>query len=181
MTPEAFTATVVPLRDKLYRFAVSLLRNGPEGEDVAQDVLLKLWAKRHTLAHVDNVEAWAIRATRNLAIDRMRHSSWRTGDVDALYDRAAASVGADVRVEQREAVAAVYASMEALPEVQRAVLHLREVEQQSYREIGEALQLSEAQVKVYLHRARKHVRGAIDHSHAPGAERRPPATQRNRP
>lgn len=169
MTSATFIDTVLPLRDRCYRLAASLLRNGPESEDVAQDVMMRLWARRSRLAEIDNLEAFALRAARNAALDRKRHSSWRTGDVDALYDRAAADVAPDTRAEQREAVDAVFACMDDLPEVQRSILHLREVEQLTYDEIGEALELSATQVKVYLHRARKRVRAAVDPSHAPGA------------
>ena len=178
MTQQTFVATVVPLRDKCYRFAASLLRNGPESEDVAQEVLLRMWARRDQLHGIDNLEAWAIRATRNLSLDRMRHSSWRTGDVDALYGQASAEVSAERRVEEREAVDAVFATMAELPESQRAVLHLREVEQLSYGEIGEALELSPSQVKVYLHRARKRVRERLDPSHAPTPSS-PPTTAKH--
>ena len=45
-----------------------------------------------------------------------------------------------------------------LPEIQRDVFHLRDVEGKSYQEIAEALQLSEEQVKVYLFRARQKIR-----------------------
>lgn len=167
MTRESFIATVLPLREKCFRYAVTQLRNRPESEDVAQEIMLRLWDRRERLAQVDNLEAFAIRATRNLCIDRARHSSWRTTDVDALYDAATADTPADVRAEQREAVAAVFGAAERLSEVQRAVFHLREVEQLSYAEIAAALDLSAAQVKVYLHRARKHVRQAIDPAHDP--------------
>jgi len=172
MTPEDFTSTILPLRTKCYRFAASMLRNGQESEDVAQEVMIKLWDRRDTLQHIDNVEAWAIRATRNMAIDRMRHSSWRTGDVEVLYAHASSALSADERVEQQEAVEAVFTEMNALPELQRSILHLREVEQKTYEEIATTLQLSDAQVKVYLHRARKKIRESIDQSHAPSSNQR---------
>ena len=167
MTAADFTSRVLPLRDKCYRFAVSMLRNGPESEDVAQDVLLKLWDRRERLGAIDNLEAFAIRATRNAALDRMRHSAWRTRDTDELYGMTSAEVAPDRRVEEAEAVSAVFATMAHLPEVQRAILHLREVEQQSYDEIAATLEISAAKVKVYLHRARKRVRELIDPAHAP--------------
>lgn len=167
MTRERFTTDVLPLRQPCYRFAVSLLHNGPEAEDLAQEVMLRLWERRAELAGIHNLEAWALRVTRNLALDRKRHSSWRTGDLAVVYDAAAATIPADQRVEEGEAVAAVFVCMEQLPEAQRAVLHLREVEELSYEEIGAALSLSAAQVKVYLHRARKRVRALLDPSHAP--------------
>jgi RNA polymerase sigma-70 factor (ECF subfamily) len=49
---------------------------------------------------------------------------------------------------------AIESSMQTLPEVQRAILQLRDVEGYSYREIGETLQLSDDRVQVYLFRAR---------------------------
>ncbi len=167
MTSERFTTEVLPLRNTCYRFALSMLHNGPEAEDLAQEVLMKLWERRSELVAIQNVEAWAVRATRNLALDRMRHSSWRTGDIAVVYDAASEQLPADQTVEQREAVRAVFDCMEHLPETQRAVLHLREVEALSYEEIGRALSLSPPQVKVYLHRARKRVRSLMDPSHAP--------------
>ena len=172
MTQELFISTVLPLRDKCYRFAASILRNGPESEDVAQEVLLKMWDRRDQLAEINNLEAWAIRATRNLSLDKMRHSAWRTGDVDALYAHASSAIASDTQVEQREAVDAVFDCMKQLPDLQRNILHLREVEEQSYDEIAQALDLSAAQVKVYLHRARKKVRELLDPSHAPNTQTR---------
>jgi len=172
MTQETFISTVLPLRDKCYRFAASILRNGPESEDVAQEVLLKMWDRRDQLSEINNLEAWAIRATRNLSLDKMRHSAWRTGDVDALYAHASTTIATDKRVEEREAVDAVFDCMQKLPDLQRNILHLREVEEQSYEEIAQALDLTAAQVKVYLHRARKKVREMLDPSHAPNAQTR---------
>ena len=167
MTAADFTRHVLPLRDKCYRFAASMLRNGPESEDVAQDILLRLWDRRETLTEITNLEAFAMRATRNLALDRMKHSAWRTEDTATLYNARSATVAPDVLVEQREAVEAVFATMAGLPELQRAILHLREVEQQSYDEIAAALDIPTTQVKVYLHRARKKVRARVDPVHAP--------------
>ena len=167
MTADAFLTQILPLRDKCYRFAASILRNGPESEDVAQDILVRLWERRERLATVDNVEAFAMRATRNLALDRKRNANWRTTNTDVLFDLSTSNITPDVQAEQREAIAAVFNCMDDLPEIQRAILHLREVDQMSYDEIAHALELPVSQVKVYLHRARKKVRTLIDPSHAP--------------
>ena len=173
MSPDAFLTQIVPLRDKCYRFAASILRNGPESEDVAQDILLKLWDRRERLATVDNVEAFVMRATRNLALDRKRNAHWRTTDTEALFALSGDGIAPDTRVEQREAVDAVLSCMDALPELQRAILHLREVDELTYDEIATALEIPVAQVKVYLHRARKRVRSLIDPTHAPSPNHTP--------
>ncbi len=168
MTQDAFLTQVLPLRDKCFRFAASILRNGPESEDVAQDILCKLWDRRASLVDIDNLEAFAMRATRNLAIDRKRNSNWRTTDTDALFDLSSPDTTPDIQVEQQEALGAVLECMGHLPELQRAILHLREVDELSYDEIATTLDIPESQVKVYLHRARKRIRSLIDPVHAPG-------------
>ncbi len=176
MTTDTFLTQVLPLRDKCYRFAASILRNGPESEDVAQDILIRLWDRRETLASIDNLEAFAMRATRNLALDRMRHSSWRTSPTDELFAFASSELRQDQQVEQREAVEAVMNCMDQLPELQRAIIHLREVDELSYEEIASTLNIPESQVKVYLHRARKRVRTMIDPVYAPDAAVKYPKT-----
>ncbi len=170
MNADAFLSQILPLRDKCYRFAASILRNGPESEDVAQDILVKLWDKRERLDSIDNIEAFVMRATRNLALDRKRNAHWRTSDTEELFDLSGQDLAPDARVEQREAIDAVMTCMDALPEIQRAILHLREVDEMSYDEIAIALELPVTQVKVYLHRARKRVRSLLDPSHAPNAD-----------
>jgi RNA polymerase sigma factor, sigma-70 family len=167
MTAQSFSHMILPLRDKCYRFAASILNNLPESEDVAQDVLLKLWDRRHQLSQIDNVEAWAMRITRNLALDRMRNSHWRTQDTDGLYALSAVDQPIDQQIEWQEAAQAVHQAFDHLNEMQRAIFHLREIEEMSYDEIATQLEITPDQVKVYLHRARKRVRALIDPDHAP--------------
>ena len=52
--------------------------------------------------------------------------------------------------------------MDTLPEVQRSIMELRDIEGKTYQEIGNILKLSESQVKVYLHRARTSIRQQVD-------------------
>ena len=56
---------ILPLSDKLLRFADRLTREEGEARDVIRDVFLKLWQKRESLDQVDNMEAFAMRMTRN--------------------------------------------------------------------------------------------------------------------
>lgn len=169
MTAQSFSHIVLPLRDKCFRFAASILNNLPESEDVAQDVLLKLWDRRHQLSQIDNLEAWAMRITRNLALDRMRNSHWRTQDTEGLFALSSAELPIDQKVEWQEAAEAVQEAFGQLGEMQRAIIHLREIEEMSYDEIAAQLDISAEQVKVYLHRARKRVRSLIDPDHAPSS------------
>lgn len=77
MELEEFTANVLPLKDKLFRFAKRLMQNHEEAEDLLQDVMLKLWVNRSELSRKSSVEAFAMAVTRNLCIDRFRSKQYR--------------------------------------------------------------------------------------------------------
>lgn len=62
------------------------------------------------------------------------------------------------QMDLQERMAIIRKLMDSLPEVQRSIMLLRDIEGKTYQEIAEILQLTEAQVKVYLHRARSKVR-----------------------
>lgn len=161
MTQREFSERVLPLRHRLYRLAASLLPDGPSAEDAVQDVLLKLWDRRGELDAVENLEAWCVRVTRNACLDRLRSPRHRTVLLEDARTVPSAEAAPDGRAEWRDAWRRVRALMGALPEAQRTVLQLREIEQYSYREIAEATGQSMDSVKVNLHRARKAVRSGF--------------------
>jgi RNA polymerase sigma factor (sigma-70 family) len=72
MNWKTFHMNVEAIRNKLFRFAVSMLRDEAEAEDVVQEVVIKLWKQRDQLDRIHNMEAWTMRLTRNLSIDKIR-------------------------------------------------------------------------------------------------------------
>ncbi len=81
----------------------------------------------------------------------LRHTKVVRQHAEATQALAQGYKDPDLRFDLREAIER---SLQALPEVQRAILQLRDVEGYRYREIGETLSLSDSQVQVYLFRAR---------------------------
>jgi RNA polymerase sigma-70 factor (ECF subfamily) len=156
MTAEDFQQYIWPYKDRLYRFALRLTAGDmAEAEDVVQEVFVKLWNQAGALSGIANLEAWMLRLTHNLAIDKLR-GGYRRRRVDleeAQLPAAAAPVS-----DWQDTYEQVRAAMNQLPEAQCAVMHLRDVEGLSYQEICDALDLSMAQVKTNLHRARQRVR-----------------------
>ena len=69
MSLQTFNETILPIRDKLYRFALRILGNTQEAEDVVQEVFIKVWKKRNEWHTWSNMEAMCMTMTRNLSID----------------------------------------------------------------------------------------------------------------
>ena len=161
MNLEQFPSDILPIKNKLFRFALRIVNQVAEAEDVVQEVFIKLWNNRQQMDAVQNVEAWCFTATKNLSIDKLRSKHQRLQPLKAgfdLHDQAAtpfqAAAGQDVFDQVKKL-------MQNLPEKQREIMHLRDIEGMTYQEIADALGLPLEQVKVYLFRARKAVRQGL--------------------
>lgn len=163
MTKNEFQRLVLASKDKLYRLSLSMLGNRDDAEDVLQDTFLKLWAMRDQLPAYNSVEALAVTVTKNLCIDRLR-LYWnrnRSAELPAGEDRLSASEpNPDRAAELKESVATLRALFSTLPDQQKLIIHLRDVEQFSYEEIEQMTGLTINNIRVQLSRARKTVREA---------------------
>lgn len=153
-----FTNTVMPIKNKLYRFALRMVGSVEEAEDVVQEVLVKIWQKGTELANVSNVEALGMTMTRNLSIDKLRSKHNKVKSLDAQLLEKAGTNNPQKTTELRDTVSRVHLMIQDLPEKQRAIIQLRDIEEKTYKEIGEILNLPANQVKVNLFRARKNIR-----------------------
>ncbi|MDX9790155.1 MAG: RNA polymerase sigma factor [Candidatus Kapaibacterium sp.] len=161
MELEEFTANVLPLKDKLFRFAKRLMQNHEEAEDLLQDVMLKLWVNRSELSRKSSVEAFAMAVTRNLCIDRFRSKQYQASNmgIDAAeLDMRDRSISPEQRAEQLEAVELVRKAMKELPVNLQRVVELRDIQGLSYQEIAETMEMNINTLKVNLSRARKKIR-----------------------
>ena len=72
MEVKDFNREIVPLRDRMFRFAQSLLLDRDEAEDTVHDLLERLWSRRERIVVSRSVEAFAMKAVRNACYDRLR-------------------------------------------------------------------------------------------------------------
>ncbi len=159
MNLEAFKNRVLPAKNKLFRFAYRLLDNEEEAKDVVQDVLIKVWNGREQMDQVENWEAWCMRLTKNLSLDRLRSRQRKATDpMEEGFDIRNETLSPHDTTELGESMQRISQLIAALPEKQRQVIHLRDIEGYSYNEICEILDLEMSQVKVNLFRARNSVR-----------------------
>ena len=155
-----FHQQIFPIRHKLYRFALRITGNVHEAEDVVQEVLERVWkAPAEQSESIRNWEAWCMTLTRNRSLDKARaQAQRRTAPLDGLSDRPGNGQSPAQALESNDTVALVRRLMQTLPEKQRLVMHLRDIEELSYDEIADLLGIPLDHVKANLHRARKAIR-----------------------
>lgn len=160
MNQATFQEHIFPIRHKLFRFALRITGNAHEAEDVVQEVMEKVWkSSAEQSGAVQNWEAWCMTLTRNRSLDKARSQNLRrTASIDGLPERSNGQINQATSVEDRDLADQIKRMMQELPEKQRLVMHLRDIEELSYDEIAEVLSISLDQVKVNLHRARKAIR-----------------------
>lgn len=160
MTWAIFHDQVFPIRHKLYRFALRITGSVHEAEDVVQEVMEKVWKTApEQMTNIQNWEAWCMTLTRNRSLDKTRSQTLRrTAPLDGVAERSSDTMTPAQTTENRDLIDRAKKMMQQLPEKQRLVMHLRDIEELSYEEISESLNISLDQVKVNLHRARKTVR-----------------------
>ena len=154
----SFRNTVLPLSDRLFRLALRITMNRAEAEDVVQDTLLKMWEQRKEWEQINNLEAFAIATCRNRALDILKRAGRNTIPLEVVDKRQQTADSGLQALEAREQLSLVRQIMDELPEVQRTIMQLRDIEGRTYQEIAEAMDISETQVKVYLHRARTKIK-----------------------
>lgn len=148
------------MKDKLFRFALRLLQNVQEAEDVIQDVMSGVWVRREEWGQWKSLEAYCMTATRNQCIDRIRKQRYRQ-EREKTIPAPGGVQDPHEKMMSKEMTTRVRRIMAALPENQQLVMHLREVEGFSYNEIAEVLNISLDQVKVNLFRGRHAIKKTI--------------------
>lgn len=152
-----FSARLLPMKDKIFRFARSIVSDRSEAEDITQDIFEKLWVRRESLAGCTNLEGFVMSSVRNLCYDRLRNRRMKAGKEDSIRGEIPTTVS-EVKVDAKDAAAIVGTLIAKLPEKQRVVIHLRDVEGCEIDTICEAVGMDAPAVRVTLSRARKSIR-----------------------
>lgn len=156
MNQETFKTSVFVHKDKLFRFARRILISDDEAYDVVQEILMKLWEKRNSLAEVSNIEAYAMRMVNNECVNRLRKF-----DVRENYKNVVQTDWC-IQHEQQEIKPLILNLIDQLPEKQRKVMHLKDVEELEIKEIAGILEMEENTIRVNLMRARQKVREQLE-------------------
>ncbi len=167
MNQQEFINVISPFKDKLFLMAKRLLVSTEEAEDATQEVLVKLWNNNESLSKYASVEAFAMTMTKNYCLDQLK--SKRASNLQIVHSNYTDN-GASVQkqIEDKDSWNWVEKIMENLPEQQRLIVQMRDVEEYEFSEIAQILDMNETAVRVALSRARKEIREQLVKKHKYG-------------
>ncbi len=153
MEEKEFIHIAKELRERAYVASLRLGADDALAEDVAQEVMLRLW-QMHESLEVKRLGNMASIMARNLTIDQQR-SVHAVSIEEEHVSRFVDTSEPMQRLEESENEEWLRQKLKQLPRTQQTILHLRQVERLTHREIAERLGLQETSISTLLARARK--------------------------
>ena len=151
MNQKEFLDIVLPIKDNLYRLARRFLISNDEAQDAVQEVFLKLWKNKEAIKKYRSPEAFAYTMTKNYCLDRLK--SKQASNLKLVHTNFENRTDLEQHIEAKDGVSLLFKLMETLPEQQKTILHLRDVEQLEFAEIAKITNTSQANVRAvsYTH------------------------------
>ncbi|WP_346859284.1 RNA polymerase sigma factor [uncultured Draconibacterium sp.] len=151
MTSSEFEKLIIQQKDKMYRFAVSILKNSEDAQDTVQEVVLQLWKNRRSLDRKKNLESYCLNAVRNRCFDVLRKQKHRqeyqkTMDYQSMVES---------NIEYTDLVEKLKKEILKLPDQQRLSIELKDLQGLNYEEISTIMEQSITSIRASVSRGRK--------------------------
>lgn len=164
---DAFEQLVVTYEKMVYNLVLRMVGSREDAFDLAQETFIKAWHAISLFQFDSKFSTWLCRIASNTCIDFLRKERKRKmisltvlDDEDAQYEIPVADSRMDPAeiTQERWDRQVVYDALQSLPAEYRTVLSLRAIEDMSYEEIGDVLDLKQGTVKSRIARAREKLR-----------------------
>jgi RNA polymerase sigma-70 factor (ECF subfamily) len=147
MTEQDYNNCVDEYSNGVYRFIVKNIRNTQDAEDIVQSAFEKLWVNRERVTPL-KAKSYLYTVAYHQMIDVIRKENKKPTTNEFM------EVNQVTHQTSSELKQNLLSAINQLNPTQKSLVLLKDYEGYSYQEIGEIMNLSESQVKVYLHRAR---------------------------
>ncbi len=154
MTRKQFVKEVLPFSEKVYRLSFRFLKDSEKAKDMVQTIFCKLWDKREQLDSLNSVEGFIIRMTKNACLDKIKLRKNQT-EIQNYHKVTLPNY------DSKEYLAVTKQVIATLPEKQRQIIELRDLEGFSFEEISTMMEIPLNNIRVSLSIARKKVRNEI--------------------
>lgn len=158
MNVRQFHNQILCFSDRSFRMALSILKDENSAKDALQELMMKLWEKRGKLNDITNHQAFVLRAMRNLCLDIIRK---QPHIIDIPGNTEYAAPNPHQQTEQIDMINQIGNLIDTLPEMQRTILRMKDVEEMELKEIAQIMSMTENAVTVNLSRGRKKLRDLI--------------------
>lgn len=156
MNKTEFKLKVFSLSERLFPMVSRMLGNNANAEDAIQEIMMKLWVKRNQIGQHPNITGYVLLVARNYCIDLLRKKRFEIDDSSLQLDLLK-SENEQEQLEWKELNTIIKKIIKSLPEQQREVIMMRDLDGYEFIEISAATQLKIEHIRVLLSRARKHV------------------------
>jgi RNA polymerase sigma-70 factor (ECF subfamily) len=154
----SFFNQIEKIRNKIFRITKRILVSQEEAEDATQEIIVKLWQMDESKRNgFKSLEAYSVTMAKNYCLDRLKSKQAQNLSLDERYS-GSVSDSLTKKIEQRDDLNWVGKLIDELPEKERMIIQLREIEQYDFDEIASILNLPEGTIRVYLSRIRKKLR-----------------------
>ena len=159
MDANDFKRKFLPYHRKLYRAAFHLMGNAQDAEDMVQEAYLKLWKRRDELpTDIANQEAYCVTLVKHVCHDALRLAHLEEDGRPPEELPIIGNTNVAHEVELKDEASQVMTLIGQLPDQQRQIMQMRDVEDLPYEEIEKATGLTSVNIRVLLSRARKKIR-----------------------
>ena len=166
----AFKEIVETWQDMVFNTAIGFLQNAEDAEDTAQEVFMQVYESVASFKEESKLSTWIYRITVSKCLDHVRKKKRkkRFAFLQSLYGKNENLLidppdffHPGVKAENKENAAVLFKAIEKLPENQKIAFVLNKVENLSYREIGDVMNVSESAVDSLLQRAKKNLQTTL--------------------
>ena len=152
-----FNIHFISIKDKIFRFALKILNNHEDAQDAVQDVFEKLWKMRNNLNKYENLEAFTIKMTKNLCLDKLKQKKLKAQKMQAIESNQEFQIKNN-NYDKKNTSEIIKLFINQLPDKQKMIIHLRDVEGFEFNEIAEIMEIDINAVRMNLSRGRKAIK-----------------------
>lgn len=157
--PEALTLLIDKYKDIAYNLALSIVKNQEDARDITQDSFLKVLEKIGSFRNDSKFSTWLYRIVYNQSVGFLKKANHTCAiDNDPHHNQP------ENENDREELIRELYRAINALPDTDRNIIMLFYLAEKSVKEIAFITRLSQGNIKVILHRARKKLYNTMDHA-----------------
>jgi RNA polymerase sigma factor (sigma-70 family) len=156
MNSKDFKQNVLSLSDRIFPMVARMLGNSANAEDAIQEIMIKLWVRRKQIEHHPNITGFVFLTARNYCIDLLKKKKPEMDD-SSLQLKILESQNGQEQLEWKELNIIIEKILKKLPEQQREIIIMRDIDGYEFIEIAATTELKVEHVRVLLSRARKQV------------------------